>query len=73
MALSATAAMKRTQKMDPSHFKGSPLSYLEGRDLSAVTFVRDYLQCNFDWPYINPYVWPTVITGSKIFDMKAQR
>jgi hypothetical protein len=42
----------------------SILEELKGRDLSAVTFVRDYLQLHFDGPYFNCFVWPRIITAT---------
>ncbi|GEP61666.1 hypothetical protein [Reyranella soli] len=41
----------------PRH-RDAPLTYLENRELSAVTFVRDYIQLHFDGPVLNAYVWP---------------
>jgi hypothetical protein len=48
---------------------------LKGRELSAVTFVRDYLQLHFDGPYLNVFVWPRVIapTGFVSFEMPGYR
>lgn len=37
------------------------LNSLEGEQLSAITFVQDYLQLHFDGPYINAYIWPKVV------------
>ena len=36
------------------------LSCLHNQPLSAVTFVRDYLQLQFDGPCVSAYVWPTL-------------
>jgi hypothetical protein len=36
------------------------LEQLKGRELSAVTFVRDYLQLHFDGPFLNVFVWPQI-------------
>jgi len=41
--------------------RGGILRMVEGRELSAVTFVRDYLQLHFDGPFLNAYVWPVVV------------
>ena len=38
---------------------------LGGRSLSAVTFVQDYVQFEFDGPVLNAYVWPAVKLGEK--------
>ena len=40
----------------------SILDELKGRNLSAVTFVQDYLQLQFDGPLLNVFVWPRIIT-----------
>lgn len=40
---------------------------LKGRYLSAVTFVQDYLQLQFDGPFLNLFVWPrVVVSGSTL-------
>ena len=44
------------------------LEELKGREISAVTFVRDYLQLQFDGPFINFFVWPQVLQGRTMFD-----
>jgi len=36
-------------------------------ELSAVTFVRDYIQLHFDGPMINTYTLPTVVVGGSVF------
>ena len=38
----------------------SVLKRLVGEQLSAVTFVMDYLHLDFDGQNINLYVWPTI-------------
>lgn len=43
------------------------LEQLKGRDLSAVTFVRDYLQLQFDGPFLNVFVWPRILVSAKTF------
>lgn len=40
----------------------SILSLLEGEELSAITFVMDYLQLHFNGPCLNAYVWPSIMT-----------
>jgi len=48
----------------------SLLQQLAGRELSAVVFVRDYLQLQFDGPNITPrlnlYVWPRITQVSVV-------
>src|SRR5688572_14280128 len=39
------------------------------KELSAVTFIRDYVQLQFDGPYINAYVWPRVSVQTGVFDL----
>jgi hypothetical protein len=39
------------------------LSGLIGRALSAVVFVQDYLQLQFDGDLLTVLVWPTVVSG----------
>ncbi len=36
---------------------------IEGEQLSAVTFVQDYLQMHFDGPRLTLVTWPTVVAG----------
>ena len=38
----------------------SVLDCLKGEQLSAVTFVQDYLQLHFDGPCVSGYVWPII-------------
>jgi hypothetical protein len=38
-----------------------------GGELSAVTFVRDYVQLHFDGPTISAYTLPTVTVGDSVF------
>jgi hypothetical protein len=45
--------------------KASPLERLKGRNLSAVTFVHDYLQLQFDGPSLNIFVWPRIMVSAK--------
>ena len=45
-----------------------PLTYLENRELSAVTFVRDYIQLHFDGPVLNAYVWPKLSNALGVFE-----
>jgi hypothetical protein len=40
---------------------------INGRELASVTFVRGYLQLNFDGPYLNIYTTPEIgVAGSII-------
>ena len=39
----------------------SVLNRLKGRELAAVSFVRDYLQLQFEPGLLNLYAWPAVI------------
>jgi hypothetical protein len=41
------------------------LGALVGRDLSSVTFVRDYVQLAFDGPGVNAFTMPTVTSGAE--------
>jgi len=43
----------------------SVLQSVVGRQLSAVTFVQDYIQLQFDGALLNAYVWPTVETQGR--------
>ena len=43
----------------PNH-SDPTLFLLERKELSAITFVRDYIQLHFDGPILNLYVWPNV-------------
>jgi hypothetical protein len=38
----------------------SPLESLVGEQLSAVVFVQDYLQLQFDGSVLSLYIWPSV-------------
>jgi hypothetical protein len=55
--------------------KISTLERLKGQELSAVTFVRDYLQLQFDGPFLNIFVWPRIMApaASVSFDMPGYR
>jgi hypothetical protein len=46
----------------------SVLECLQGRALSAVTFVQDYIQLQFDGALLSAYVWPCVQTSEKATD-----
>jgi hypothetical protein len=46
----------------------SILEKLKGREVSSVSFVRDYLQLDFDGPYLNLFVWPQVLRNGTTFD-----
>jgi len=37
------------------------LSCLKGEQLSAVTFIQDYVQLHFDGPFLTAYVWPHIL------------
>lgn len=39
----------------------SPFDTVLNNKLSAVVFVMDYLQLQFDGPTLNFYIWPTVL------------
>jgi hypothetical protein len=41
-----------------------PLDTLADRELSAVTFVRDYVQLHFDGPTISAFTLPTIEVAS---------
>jgi len=57
--------------MNFDNSRESLLSLLTGRELSAITFVRDYLQLQFDGPFINAYVWPLIRMPEKKIDFGA--
>jgi hypothetical protein len=47
---------------------GSPgLGGLIGRSLSAVVFVQDYLQLQFDGDLLTILTWPTIVMGQDTF------
>jgi hypothetical protein len=39
----------------------NPLLILQGQELNGVTFIRDYIQFQFDGPVLNAYTLPTVV------------
>jgi hypothetical protein len=41
--------------------RATTVEELKGRELSAVTFVQDYLQLQFDELFLNMFVWPRVM------------
>ncbi len=43
------------------------LTAITDGELSAVTFVRDYIQLHFDGPTINAITLPTVVVGGSVF------
>jgi hypothetical protein len=45
----------------------NPFAILEGRQLSAVTFVQDYLQILFDGPRITAYTLPEIRVNEKSY------
>ncbi len=44
---------------------------IEGEQLSAVTFVQDYVQLHFDGPMITAITRPVVVAGNVSFDFGA--
>jgi len=44
---------------------------IEGEQLSAVTFVQDYVQLHFDGPTLTTITRPTVVAGDASFDYGA--
>ena len=56
------------QVEDPS-FGEKALQEIVGEQLSAVTFVLDYVQLAFGGcpPMINAYTWPTIEVGDRAF------
>ncbi len=44
---------------------------IEGEQLSAVTFVQDYVQLHFDGPMITAITRPVVVAGDASFDFGA--
>jgi hypothetical protein len=47
------------------HASVATLERLKGRNLSAVSFVHDYLQLQFDGPFLNIFVWPRITVSAK--------
>jgi len=43
------------------------LSLIVGNEISSVVFARGYLQIVFDGPYLNAYVWPSIVVGGHKF------
>ena len=54
----------------PKQSLADALGELVGRELSSVTFVRDYVQLAFDGPGINAYTLPTVTRGSEVLSLR---
>ena len=50
--------------MDDEHW-GELVQRLVGRELSSVTFVRDYVQLGFDGPILNAVTLPMVRVGRR--------
>jgi hypothetical protein len=46
-------------------FGESALQEIVGNQLSAITFVMDYVQLAFDGPLITAYTWPTIQVGDR--------
>jgi hypothetical protein len=53
---------------NPEDFKDASLAYLEGEELTAITFLRAYLQLHFSGAYLNAYVWPTIKMNTDTID-----
>ena len=45
------------------------LHRIEGQELDAVTFVRDYVQFHFEGPILNAYVWPVLHVGTELYSI----
>jgi len=43
------------------------LQVIVGEQLSAVTFVQDYVQLHFDGPCLTAFSYPVVMLGDKTF------
>ena len=50
--------------------ESSVLKRLENARLSAVVFVQDYVQLQFDGPCLTAYVWPTVRDSANTFSQQ---
>lgn len=48
--------------------KESLLKAIEGQQLSAVAFVMDYLQLQFNSDFLTSYVWPELKTTDAVID-----
>lgn len=48
-----------------------PLTSIIDGELSAVTFVRDYIQLHFDGPTVNAYTLPTVTVADTVLSHAA--
>jgi len=55
------------EQVEDPLFGEKTLQQIVGEQLSAVTFVMDYVQLAFDGPMINAYTWPTVHVGDRAF------
>jgi hypothetical protein len=53
--------------MQGEHTEEKSLQILIGEQLSAVTFVQDYLQLHFDGPRLTVFSHPVVRVGGKTF------
>lgn len=51
--------------------ESSVLKRLENEQLSAVVFVQDYIQLQFDGPCLTVYVWPTIRNAANALDRKS--
>lgn len=45
---------------------------VEGRRVSSVVFVEDYLQIVFEDYVLSMFVWPEVLSGGKVFNSKSE-
>jgi hypothetical protein len=50
--------------------ESSILKQLKNEKLSAVVFVQDYVQLQFNGPCLTSYVWPTIRESSNTFCRK---
>lgn len=48
--------------------KEDPLRPIVGRQLSAVVFVQDYVQLQFDGPGLTAITWPAVVVGNTKYE-----
>ncbi len=50
--------------------ESSMLKRLENEQLSAVVFVQDYMQLQFNGPCLTTYAWPTIRDSASTFGRK---
>ena len=53
--------------MDQTNENSNPLQLIIGEELSAVVFVRDYVQLQFDGPGLTAINDPTVVVGGRAY------